>query len=395
MSITSAALEQFRACVFADETLQQELGPIDVPETFAYRAEAMARAHGIDLSREFVLEGLNASRPAMSGPTAPDTVTAWPPKLWLPMQAGLTAGGRFGVDWCYFGTEPLVEPFFDLSARRAAHRPLNRLFRCRTRIDDFLASARLDESLAPGGFIFHMSRCGSTLAAQMLAAVPENIVISEAPPLDEIVQLNAYWPQLPPEDHARCLGAMVAALGRKRSGDERRNFLKLDSWHTLALPLFRRAFPDVPWIFLYRDPVEVLVSQIRQRGLQTVPGSIAARLYGIDYTGSAEDYCARVLANICEAAVNHAGLGGGLMVNYRELPDALWTRILPHFGVAPDEKELALMRDAARRDAKMPQETFIGDAENKQRAASSAIRAAAETHLAPVYRELERIRARG
>jgi hypothetical protein len=383
-----------RARVFSDETLQQELGSIEVSETFAQRAEAAACAHGIDLSQEFVLEGLNASGVARSGPGAPVTATTWPPRLWLPMSAGLMAEGRFGIDWCYFGTEPLAEPFFDLSTRRAATRPLNRLFRCRMRIDDFLANARADESLAPGGFIFHMSRCGSTLAAQMLAAVPENIVISEAPPLDEIVQLNAYWPQLPPDDHARCLGVMIAALGRKRSGNERRNFLKLDSWHILALPLFRRAFPDVPWVFLYRDPVEVLVSQMRQRGLQTIPGSIPARLYGIEYDGRAEDYCARVLAKLCEAAIAYAELGGGLMVNYCELPDALWTRILPHFGVTPDDRDTALMRDVVRRDAKVPQETFVDDTENKQRAASAAIRAAAETHLAPAYRELESMRAK-
>jgi hypothetical protein len=52
---------------------------------------------------------------------------------------------------------------------------------------------------------------------------------------------------------------MVAALGQARAG-ETRLFLKLDCWHMRDLPLFRRAFPNTPWVFLYRDPVEVLVS---------------------------------------------------------------------------------------------------------------------------------------
>ena len=75
---------------------------------------------------------------------------------------------------------------------------------------------------------------------------------------------------------------MVAAFGRRRGGRERHYFIKLDSWHTLALPLFRRAFPSVPWVFLYRDPVEVLVSQMRQRGAQTVAEIIPPSFYGID-----------------------------------------------------------------------------------------------------------------
>jgi hypothetical protein len=36
----------------------------------------------------------------------------------------------------------------------------------------------------PDGFVFHMSRCGSTLVAQMLAVVPDHVVVSEAEPLD-------------------------------------------------------------------------------------------------------------------------------------------------------------------------------------------------------------------
>jgi len=158
------------------------------------------------------------------------------------------------------------------------------------------------------------------------------------------------------------------------------------------LPLFRRAFPDVPWIFLYREPIEVLVSQMHQRGLQTVPGSIPAQLYGIDYDGNAEIYCARVLAKICAAAIEHGCLGGGLMINYSELPDAMWARILPHFAIAPDEGEQALMRSSTSRDAKAPYATFQSDTESKRRVATDAMRAAADAHLVPLYRELETIR---
>ncbi len=77
------------------------------------------------------------------------------------------------------------------------------------------------------------------------------------------------------------LRGMLSALGQRRNGDEKKFFVKFDSWHTINLPLIRRAFPDVPWIFLYRDPLEVMVSQLRQGALNTVPGFIDLESAGI------------------------------------------------------------------------------------------------------------------
>src|SRR2546430_2644461 len=137
------------------------------------------------------------------------------------------------------------------------------IFRCR------ISCAR--PPVRPSGFIFHMSRCGSTLLTQMLAALAHNIVISEASPIDAVVRAPHVRPALSDDQHALWLRWMIGALGQPRSGNERHYFIKLDCWHTLALPLFRRAFPDVPWGFLYRDPVEVLVSQLRMPGPQIIP----------------------------------------------------------------------------------------------------------------------------
>jgi hypothetical protein len=132
-------------------------------------------------------------------------------------------------------------------------------------ISDFVKAA--EPGPAPDGLVFHMSRCGSTLVAQMFAALPDSMVVSEPPPLDDVLQISL----LGGADTAiAALRAMSAAFGR-RGG--RPFVLKLDAWHALALPLFRRAFPDTPWVFLYRDPVEVLVSHMRQRGSQMLPRS--------------------------------------------------------------------------------------------------------------------------
>ena len=126
-----------------------------------------------------------------------------------------------------------------------------------------------------------MSRCGSTLVSQMLATPAANLVVSEAEPIDAVVRARQARPDLSEDEHALWLTWIIGALGQPRGG-ERHYFIKLDSWHTLALPLFRRAFPDVPWIFLYRDPVEVIVSQTDHARPANDPGTLDIGLLGLN-----------------------------------------------------------------------------------------------------------------
>jgi hypothetical protein len=253
-----------------------------------------------------------------------------------------------------------------------------------------------DAASDPDGVILHMSRCGSTLVSQMLAAIPGVVAVSEAPPLDAIVQLVHSHPDAPLEHRVALLRGMAAALGRNRFGDRRHYVIKTDSWHSLALPLFRAAFPDTPWLFLFRDPTEVMESQMRERGLQTEPGTQLDSVFAIPdpLSLSGEDYVARVLNRVTRAAVDHAAIGGGLFVDYADLPDAVERRILPHFGIRPDPQALAAMRAAATWDTKSPGFAFEPDADDKRRGAGEAVRAASAAYLDGTHRELTALAAR-
>lgn len=380
----SAAFARFQALVLGDASLRNLLGSIEDVAAFVDAAAEAARLCGLDLTADD-LEALLRSR---ARPILVDGVEV--PSGWLPAEVAQD-GARPVVDWIYFGRRRLVEPFYEASLRVAQRLPFNQLFRVRTPLAE-LETRPGATRRRPDGFIFHMSRCGSTLAAQMLAALDRHVVVSEAPPLDAVVQLGRA--DIGDAAQVALLRAMVGALGQARNPGEVRYFVKLDSWHILALPLFRRAFPDAPWVFLYRDPVEVMVSQARQRGVQMVPDFVPPSLYGLDLPGGVpdEDYRARVLAVICQAAVDgHAG-GGGLLVNYRQLPDALASSILPHFGIAPTAEERRAMAQAALRDAKAPSSRFSADSTTKQQATTQAIQAACARHLARVYGRLEDIR---
>ena len=378
------ALDRLRATLLRDAALCAALAQIWRPEVFAAQLVQIAETAGVRLGVGDV-RALLARRP--TPPQLGDG--AAPPAGWLPADV-ITGDGSPAVRWAYFGARRLDDPFYEDSLSRVVDLPFNRLFGFRTALAELAAPPR---SLKPAGLIFHMSRCGSTLVAQMLAASDANVVVSEAPPIDAVVRLDRGAAGLDAAGHAALLRAMVLAFAQIRSGGERRCFTKLDSWHIFAAPLFRAAFPDTPWMFLYRDPTEVMVSQMNRRGLQTLPDHVPASFFGLATPELvAEDYVARVLAAICAAAASAHEQGGGLLVNYDDLPQALAGRILPHFGVAAASEELAVMDAAARRDAKHPEHGFAPDSPAKQAAAAPAIRAAVRRHLAEVYDRLETAR---
>ncbi len=163
----------------------------------------------------------------------------------------------------------------------------------------------------------------------------------------------------------------------------------------MALPLFTRVFPDVPWVFLYRDPVEVLMSQAREPGPQMVRQITPPTLYGLDSDASEPDlaYTARALRRICSAAAEALSSRRGLAINYRDLPDAVEARILPHFGIEPDDGERAAFRSAASFNAKMPEVAFAADSAAKQAAAPPALRVLADRTLRDVIGRLDAIGA--
>jgi Sulfotransferase family len=387
----ASPLDRFCATVLGDPSLQDALRrPRDSDEFIALVA-ATARRIGILLTPEDVQAAMRGHLPGMGDLNDRLRETPLPPDGWLPIGTSWQ-DGRLYVQWTFLGDQPLREPFFQGDVHRNFRAPFNRLFRHVTPIERLPEWLGQHPPLRPSGFIFHMSRCGSTLVSQMLAACADNVVISEAAPIDEVVRARQVQPALSEDEQARWLASIIGALGQPRAGG-RRLFVKLDCWHTLSLPLFRRAFPDVPWVFLYRDPVEVMVSQRKMPGMQMIPGAFGPELLGIAPTlDRREDYCARVLARICEPIAQQHSLGGGLLVNYRDLPDALWTAILPHFGVAASAEERATMEETAKFDAKEPSFAFTPDAEAKQRAASAATRAAASERLGDIYGRLEALR---
>ena len=394
ISSDSALLDQFRAVVSAEPTLERRLGGIAELLEFIGVAVAEAAARGI------TLDPIAFERALMPDPLGldrfspkPVTGDAMPGPGWLP-GAIVESPTGLAIDWFYLGEQGLSEPFFEGSLRRARSMPISRLIRHRTPLAS-LPEVVGEAGAVPDGLIFHLSRCGSTLVAQMIAALPGAVVVSEPPPLDWVLQYAHNATDQPIEQRLALIRAMVAALGR-RAVPGQVFVIKLDCWHTLALPLLRQAFPETPWIFLYRDPIEIMASQFRQRGFQTIRGGIGQSVFGITDEGlSEEEYCACVLERTCAPILDAADAARELLVNYSELPGAVETAILPHFGIVPDAAARTALAASAARDAKAPRTAFAPDSEDKRREASDAVRAAVAKYLDAPYRRLEMLRTGG
>lgn len=381
---TATPIDRLRTALLADEAAQLRLAPIVEVAAFLDAITAYAVEQGLPITRETFAAGLaRAATPQMEQQLPALRLADAPPRHWLPVELKLYQG-TVVVEWLHFAGLPLTDPFFEETWRKVRVLPFNRLMRCATPLAAIEAFA---DAPSPDGLVFHMSRCGSTLVGQMLGAEPDHIVVCEPPVLDSMIQLAGYG-QVPP----RMIRAMAGALTRDRGEGVRHRFLKLDAWHAFVLPLLRGLWPEVPWVFLYRDPVEVLVSQQRRAGMHVRPGVLPLDAYGIDAAegAAAGDYAAWILDRICRAAADAVD-AECLLLNYSELPGALTGAILPHFGVIPDPAALERIVAAGGRYSKAPGQAFTGDSEAKQQAASDALREAAAPLLA-TYARLEAMR---
>ncbi len=302
---------------------------------------------------------------------------------WIPAEIEAGASGPVVV-WRHLGPLRFTHPFFRETLQAAGDAPT-----CRTPLARLEELAAATPGLPPAGFIFHLSRCGSTLVTQMLAALHRHSVLSEPSPVNHLL-----WPETPlghEELTADRLRWLLALLGRRWFPEEEALFVKFDAWHTLDLPLIRRAFPDVPWVFVYRDPVEILVSHVWSAGRHTIPGTLDPERLGVGPPRWTEEglrtHAAQVLARIAGAALEHLD-GHGRLLHYHELPGAL-PGILRHFKTRADAREIATMLAVAARHSKEPGRSFTPDSALRQAQASPELRRIAETITGEVYQALE------
>jgi len=263
----------------------------------------------------------------------------------------------------YFNQKTFTEPFFFDTIYSIRRLPYNcDKFRSVSSLDFLAAAASQFPALPPDAFIFHVSRCGSTLLAQMLSTRTDTyIAVSEPPLLDDILRIKYKIPEIPQAEIEQAFCAGVKALGRKRTGSEEHFIIKTDAWHLFFYPVIRRLYPDTPFILLYRNPEEVYHSHQKKSGYHTVPGNLEPEMTGvpIDENQYGVPWFADVLGRYFETMADIADKDNrSVLLNYNQGINGMIAVLEQVFGVPFPEDVRNGMLERSKFHAKSPTEQF-------------------------------------
>ena len=315
----------------------------------------------------------------------------------LPVDA-VVVDGRPGLWWMDMSGVSLAEPFFQQTVERARTNGNRReLF---TEFDVLLQLEKQLDSVQPTGFIFHSSRCGSTLVANACRAINNSIVLSEVNAIDKLIaRFITDAGDVKTSLYSVFLRGVVSTLAQRRSGNEEHLFIKFACCSFAQIEHVRRIWPNVPWLFLYRDPVETIVSNMKEvppwlldsdrRVLASISRTLPDEVAGM----SPEELCARTIGSLFSTAHRLAN-AGQLLLNYKQLSVPVISSVLRFFKVSPSTAELETIEQGIRIYSKEPsgKRTFSGDTDAKQKLASDAVREAAATWATDPYQLLEQKR---
>jgi hypothetical protein len=344
------------------------------------------------------------------------------------------------INWDLHKQDPPTYPMFkDLSESSKCDSPKNQfhlslrdIAHKARKMDDVIqqgkGNAKVNDvhTLPLQGVVFHESRCGSTLVANAMAASDpaSHRVYSESPP--PITAFKACDQSgastCSKELRNQLIQDTLYLMGRSNDPNEKYLFLKIQSIGSTMVSAFRSAMPDIPWIFVYRDPVPVMMSHLDMPA-KRIPQSNCLRSFhrpSPEYKAlikkfssgerfndlSNEQHCAAHLATIVETVkdeqLNHPSEAHkGVMVNYGDLPGLLISDIFPrHFDLTMTQdmtdniQRVCGTYSKARNANPKAQKGGVvdsvtgkwkSDTERKEKLATPAVREAAAQFLQPSF----------
>ncbi len=320
---------------------------------------------------------------------AVERIRATPGMVPIAIDPTSESGGTGRVLWADIGDYPFREWQFMFTIEALAKQgKIGDAFS--TAFDILLDDRILADPITPSGFMFHISRCGSTLTAKALARSPRHVVINQGGPLQ-----RGYWatitrdfsqPAEASEQNLHMFRNLVLAMTRRRCPDQMYSFVKFISWNTLYMDFAMQAFPAVPALFLYRNPVEVIASVLRETSAVVwAKGRQQAEfLSGADWHDTADmdtvEYLARCFARYLEFAEQASAKFEGRVahVNYTSInPDNFPAMLSRGLNFDPGAEELALMAEQFRFHSKDDSDShqFQSDSAEKRAAIPEADKA--------------------
>lgn len=296
------------------------------------------------------------------------------------------------ISWFDFGDMHLRETFLEISAEERMSQHTDALTVV-TDLDLLETPDLYDDAFSPSGFIFHVGRCGSTLLAKALSSLERHIVIKEAEPVQQL--LGVEYEEVFRDKRALYFPSLINIYGHRRLPVHERFFVKFSSNHVKRLDMIRRLYPGVPWLFLYRNPYEIIPTSLEGpawfiRNKNTAEGAFEADLpiesveQMSDLAFSVQVECSTLriaLENTCDHC---------LFVDYTQLRPENLPGILRFFGLNVSGEEYNGMVEQFGFYSKSDGESvpFAPDSAAKQAKVTDEIRKAIEEELWGLYQSL-------
>ncbi|BFT32225.1 sulfotransferase family protein [Alteromonas sp. D210916BOD_24] len=295
-------------------------------------------------------------------------------KYWLPDNY---SADKQSVRWCLALDELPFAPFYDerIAKLRGQH-IFASIIKPQTPLS-LLVDGESDNPVS--GFIFHLSRCGSTLVSNCLTASPTHTVLSEAHFLTQLLLDNSLNDEL----KITVLQALMCSFGKKL-------IVKLNAWDLAFYTLLMKAFPETPVVIIIREPGEILVSHQKSAGIHMVPNGLTKvpPHWPEASNDSLNEYQAKVLSHLMGIAKQYVQSSRVKIVDYAQLPMAIENIISPHFGITLSASEIVHMKQLAKVYSKNTELQFKSDSKEKQQQFEQKFSADLKLSLLEMYQGL-------
>lgn len=271
------------------------------------------------------------------------------------------------IHWCVPAGHA-TEPFQDETISRYRQTILlNQFITPKTSLSSLDIQAQVVQSITPAGFIFHLSRCGSTLISGCLSELDASCVFSESPVLTEIL-LDQTLGESTQQQHLQQLIDLQSSVFPSRPHVA----IKWNAWDIFRWDLIRAVYPQVPCIFLVRNPVEILASHQRSAGRHMSGDPTLADVHLVFNKNqvtpvSLLDFRIDVLKELL-AEMQLIGAGSFVCrVDYRQLDLDKLSEICTYFRIPFTSEEVGRIKSRLGFHSKSPTLCFNEDGAEKQK----------------------------
>ncbi len=239
-------------------------------------------------------------------------------------------------------------------------------------------------------YIFHMSRCGSTLLTQMLSSTNKFYVLSEPTIINAVLDPNLIISENERETLLRsCLNNLLLSIPQEAE----KMIIKFRSWNILLIDLILKSTPSVNWVFIHRNGNEVLASVLKKQ-----PGWLRSKNLYYDFFAkilktnkqeiksmNGDEFAIKLLAEFCQKAILYNG-NKNHFIDYKDLKNDIDKLIEKIFVVklSKGEKQAIIKTSNIYSKDVEKNKHFVSDTEEKQKQINEDQRSMIEKLIEPI-----------